>query len=340
MNSSNAFWVARKSRDGLTQYQALNFSSGHDIFSLVFYDPTVKPVTPDKSLYFKKLDLDWIVTRTGYDMNDLVVAMRSGPPANHEHADRNSIILKYFGEILLADQKRPTYDPKHPEWYLRTSPAHNTILMDGMGHQYHNGEEGTNASKAAAKIIRMGERPGYVFWSSDATPAYQLVDHDVKSITRTVLVFREIPFLLVLDKMMKRSKPSLFSSRWIPENSDGQGTVKSQNRSFFISRPRATFYGVCAGTPNVFPQSSKLPLPDSLGTYSYINVEAKEKSQDAFFIVAGCPLQLSEQAPDILIENKKDIWSINLNKNRKSVKLIVFDHNEVPEFELVEIKNY
>jgi len=339
MNSSNAFWVARKSRDGLTQYQALNFPSGHDIFSLVFYDPTVKPVAPNESLYFKKLDLDWIVTRTGYGMNDLVVAMRSGPPANHEHADRNSVILKYFGEILLADQKRPTYDPKHPEWFLRTSPAHNTILIDNRGHQYHNGEEGTNASKASAKITRMGERSGYVFWSSDATPAYQLVDNDVKSITRTVLVFREIPFLLVLDKMMKSSKPSLFSSRWIPENSDKKGKVESQNQSFLISRPNAKFYGVCAGTPNVMSQSAKLPLPDSVGVYSFVNVEAREKSQEAFFIVAGCPLQLSEESPEILIENKEETWFINLKKNGKSVKLKVFDQNEVPEFEIVDIKN-
>ena len=156
MNSSNLFWTARNSRDGVTQYQGIHYASKHDLFSLVHYDPTVQPVTPDKSLFFKKLEFDWIVTRTGYDIDDLVVAMRSGPPANHEHGDRNSVILKYRGEILLTDSKRPTYDAQSPGWLLRTARAHNTLLIDGKGHPYHDGSEGTNASRASARIVRSG----------------------------------------------------------------------------------------------------------------------------------------------------------------------------------------
>ncbi|MDW7680804.1 MAG: heparinase II/III family protein, partial [bacterium] len=176
LNSAVGFWVARHSRDGLSQYIAENYHQDHDIFSLVYYDPTVKPVPPVEKKLFKKLDLDWIITRTGFDIDDLVVAMRSGPPMNHEHADRNSILLKAYGEILLADPLRPTYDPNSPGWLLRTGLGHNTVLIDGKSHQYHLGEEGTNASDAWAQIVRYGRRPGYDFWASDATQAYQLVN--------------------------------------------------------------------------------------------------------------------------------------------------------------------
>ncbi len=80
-----------------------NYNAGHTLFSLIWYDPTVIPEAPAENRVLNRLDLDWIIARTGYSMDDLVVAMRSGGPTNHEHADRNSVILKYAGEVLLAD---------------------------------------------------------------------------------------------------------------------------------------------------------------------------------------------------------------------------------------------
>ena len=43
---------------------------------------------------------DWVVSRTGWEAADTVVAFRSGGPANHEHADRN------------ANEQRPLYDAR------------------------------------------------------------------------------------------------------------------------------------------------------------------------------------------------------------------------------------
>jgi len=76
LNSAVSFWIAKKSRDGVAQYVAMNYPQGHDIFSLVYYDSTVKPILPSDKDYFRLLELDWITTRTGYGMDDLVVAMR------------------------------------------------------------------------------------------------------------------------------------------------------------------------------------------------------------------------------------------------------------------------
>jgi hypothetical protein len=336
LNSSIGFWVAGKSRDGLSQYSALHYAPNHDIFSLLYYDPSVTPIPPSPDSYFYHSDLDWIVTRTGYEMDDLVVAMRSGGPSNHEHADRNSIVLKYQGEMLLVDQYRPTYDYWKPGWFLRTSPAHNTVLIDGKGHQYHNGEEGTNESKASAKIVRSGKRTGYTFWASDATPAYALVNPDVKSVTRTTLVFPDIPCLIVMDKLKKKKEASVFSARWFVENRDKNGACNVNGNTFTLDRPHAKLMGVCAGSPEIDLESTTLPLPNSLGMFPYLDVAAIEKAKEAFIITTSVPLKTNENPPDISIKLEQDVWIVNVLKDEKKLKLKIFDRNELPEFEIVD----
>lgn len=336
LNSSIGFWVAGKSRDGLSQYSALHYAPNHDIFSLLYYDPSVTPIPPSPNSYFYQADLDWIVIRTGYDLDDLVVAMRSGGPFNHEHADRNSIILKYQGEMLLVDQYRPTYDNWKPDWFLRTSPAHNTVLIDGRGHQYHNGEEGTNESKASANIVRSGQRAGYSFWASDATPAYALVNPDVKSVTRTSLVFPDIPCLIVMDKLKKEQEASVFSARWFVENRDKNGSCNVNGNTFTLDRPHAKLVGVCAGSPEIDLEATSLALPDSLGVFPYLDVVTTEKAKEAFIITAGVPLKTDENPPDLSVKLEQDVWIINVFKDDKKLKLKIFDRNELPEFEIID----
>lgn len=338
LNSVVSFWIAKKSRDGVAQYVAMNYPCGHHIFSLVYYDATVQPCPPSDKDYFRKLELDWITTRAGYGIDDLVVAMRSGPPSNHEHADRNSIILKFGGEVLLTDTKHPTYDPNSPGWFLRTSPAHNTVLIDGKGHQYHKGEEGTNASKASAKIVRFGKRQGYVFWTSDATPAYHLIDKDVKSVTRTTLVFDKIPAVIVLDKLIKDQNPSNFAARWHIGNSDKNGKGTFDKNSFVIFRLQARLYSVCAGSPEIQVDSDFLPLPESTGIFPFMDVSSTQQAKESFIVMAATPLYRNESLPNIGIENSDNHWTINLTKNDKKLKMLVLDQNELPEFEIIELK--
>ena len=95
----------------------------------------------------------------------------------------------------VADPYRPPYSFSDPSWMMRTTAGHSALLIDGQGHQYHDGAEGTNPSDARAAIVRQGERDGYLFWASDATPAYQLVLPDVQSVTRTVVMLYRLPAL-------------------------------------------------------------------------------------------------------------------------------------------------
>ena len=335
-DSSVAFWIARNSRDGLAQYMGENFATKHDLFSLIYYDPTVKAEAPVEKKLFRKLDLDWITTRTGYGVDDLVVAMRSGKATNHEHADRNSIILKAYGEILLADHKHPTYDPNNPGWLLRRAESHNTVLIDGKSHPYHNGEEGTNAYIANAKLVRWGRRQGFDFWASDATQAYQLNDRDVKSVTRTVLVFHDFPALIVIDKFVKKFEPSQFGARWHVENKDDKGSCSATPTGFVIKRPRGKFVATVSGKPEIGVTTDFLPLPKKMGTFPFVEIESKSKAKDCLMIMAGCPLPSNEATPAISIERKENFWLVKIKKSSGELSLKIYDTDVLPEYEVVE----
>ncbi len=333
--SGIGFWIAKKSRDGLAQYVAENHSREHSHYALIWYDPTVRPTPPTKQEYFKHLDLDWIIARTGYQEDDLVVAMRSGGPSNHEHADRNSILLKAYGEVLLADVKHPPYDNKHPAWVLRTSPAHNTVMIDGKGHQYHDGKEGTNASLAAAKIVRKGDRGHYLFWASDATPAYSLVNEDVQSVTRTVIVFPEFPCIAVMDKLVMKTQPALFSARWHIENKDEKGQSTIGGETFIINRPFARFFAACNGANGIRILQDKVPVPEKEGIYPFVEVAAAGKAREPFLLMVGCPVKEGEANPTVEIKREQSTYRVTAVDKSKRLEFVVFDQGALPEFEVL-----
>ena len=333
-SSAVAFWVARRSRDGLAQYVALNHTSGHDIESLIWYDPAVKPVAPTPREHFRHLDLDWIIARTGYTADDLVVAMRCGKPGNHEHADRNAILLKAYGEVLLADIRKAPYPKADPAWMLRTSPAHNTVLIDGRGHQYHDGREGTNASRASARIVRRGDRGDHLFWAGDATPAYALVNDGVEAVTRTVILAPRFPCLIVLDKLVMRDAPARLSARWHIENRDGRGAGRVDGAGFTIERPGARLTAVCGGSGPVRVEQATLPVPEESGVFPYVEAGPADAAREHLLILAGCPHRADEPAPEIAVEPDEQGWRVTVRKDGTDLTVAVTDTGRLPTFEV------
>ena len=297
LRSAVSFYVARKTGDGLAQDMGLELPREHDPFSVIWHQPELAPEKPGAAHHFKHWDLDWMIYRTGYGLDDLVVAMRSGGPANHEHADRNSLLLKAYGEVLLADSKHPTYDHNSPGWVLRTSPAHNTVLIDNQGHQYHDGREGTNASLAEAHVIRAGRRDGFVFWTSDATPAYQLVIPDVERVWRSIFVLTDAPVVVIVDRLIKKSQPSLFSAHWHAENSDGLGSVEASKDGFVMRRPGASFYAWCPGALPLSITAEKIPLPAELGVHPYIRVGTSSPAMEHTLMTVGMACRSGQKPP-------------------------------------------
>jgi hypothetical protein len=345
LQSPSVYWVARNARDKQAQYVANNYSD-HDLLSLLYYDETVTAEAPTDDGFFAELDLDWIISRSGYDADDFVIGMRSGAPMNHEHGDRNSIQLKSYREILLADHRRLSYWNSDPEWVMRGSAGHNMVLIDGAGVQYHNGEEGTNESKSYAKIVRSGRRPGklgeYHFWASDATQGYRLLNRDITSVTRTVISFPDYPAVVVLDKITKTGAPSLVSARWHAENSDGQATISvdADNGIFTISRPNARLFAKIAGTSTLTPTVGTFESLNKEHPFRFVEAQTAGGQTEVFNIMVGIPLRPGEPDPMVTINQSGETWTIQIGKNlvggSSEVYITVSDNGPLPEFEVEE----
>lgn len=308
--SDVAFWVARKYNDGQAQYAGTHFPKNHRIFSPVQYDPSVKEVKPKGAWHYRHFDIGWVVVLTGFEKQDFVVAMRSGPPANHEHADRNSVILKSNSENLLVDTWHPPYDHKDPAWPLRTSPAHNTVLIDGKGHQYVNGLEGTNASLAEAKVIAEKKTATFVAVTSDATQAYQLVNPDVENVVRSFLTFPESRVLIVVDSLRMKKNAAEFRARWFVENEDKKSRIEINDNRFEFFRPSADLIGLCAGSAGVKLEKGTFPVPQDYGIFPFIDVIAAQKEKHVHIISVMAVFDKKNSRPELSIQENKKGWQI------------------------------
>ncbi len=238
------FWIARQLDSGRAQWFANHHAGAADLLSLLFYDGSVAELAPPEGPLLWESDLDWIVARTGYTADDLVVAMRSGGPANHEHADRNSLVVKCFGEQLVTDPYRPPYTFADPAWSMRLTQGHSAILIDGQGHEHHNGVEGTNASQSTARIVTSEQHADYAMWTSDASQPYRLVDLKIASVVRTVVVFYDLPAVVVVDRVVKRETASTVQARFFGFNWDGQIRHELAETTFTVLRPGAALHEI------------------------------------------------------------------------------------------------
>ena len=334
ITSSPALWVASTFHDGLAQWTALNFSRHHDIHSPIFMDQSVAPEKPTSSNNYSILGYrEWLIARTGFEPQDLLLAMRSGGPVNHEHGDRNSLIIKAFGEVLLNDIPHPSYNRHDPTWMLRGSIGHNCILIDGRGILYHNGIEGTNSSLDSASVIQEGRRPEYFFWTSDATPAYRRADPDVKSVVRTVVASFEIPAIVVMDKICKVRYPSVVSALWQADNADGRGQIEADGATFLISRPGSYLRAMSAGSASFSAAARYHSIEGREKEFPYIEVSSNQASLNQLLITVLVPFLDNELEPVLDISKvSPETWNVRVQNSGRKIELKVKDKGKVPLF--------
>ena len=320
---SVAAWVARKHRAATAQYVATSISDVKTHYGMVWYDPTVEAKKPGPELYDVRFDNDVVVSRTGWDEMDSVVALRSGGPANHEHADRNSIVFKAYGERLLHDPLHAAYPNTLPHWILRLTAAHTAVLINGKGHQYHDGHEGTNASWAEAKVVRYQPSEKQLMVTSDATEAYRLVNPDVKSVRRT-LVFLKPDILLVFDRVTLGSVKSKVQLRFQVYNGDGKGEADVNKDGFLIKRPLASLHGTIV-TPTPFEvKSGAHVVPKDIGIYPFVEVEA-DNSLDHHILSVFTAQQAGKVHGKVSSTSQGSQWTARIEHNgqMKSVRINV-----------------
>ncbi len=334
--SAVPMWVAAQFHDRRALWFAENLGGELDEWSLAWHPAQLSAEAPPAGPQLWHSDLDWIVARTGYAPADLVVAMRSGGPSNHEHADRNSLIVKCFGETLVADPYRPPYSFSDPSWMMRTMLGHSALLIDGRPHQYHDGSQGTNPSEAVARVVRTGERAGYFHWTSDATPAYRLVIPEVQSVTRTVVVLHQLPAVLVFDKVTKAAQPATIQARFFAYNLDGKGSVNANAEGFVTLRPLARLLAVAASGQGVHTEAGRLPIPAAVAAkHPFAEVATQTPALAPFLVTALLPATAVGTPPTAQITREQEgIFVIRLAQNDRTLTCRVYDTGTIPEFEI------
>ncbi|MEW6510946.1 MAG: heparinase II/III family protein [Bacteroidota bacterium] len=324
-----AAWVARRFKDSIAQYVATEVGQLTSHFSIIWLDPDLPVRKPGPDQLDVRFSDDWVVSRSGWKPTDGLVALRSGGPANHEHADRNSIIFKAYGERLFHDPYRAAYAYTDPHWILRLTSAHTAVLIDGKGHQYHNGHEGTNASWAEARILDYSHSTKAMTVTSDATDAYRLVNNNIALVQRT-LVFLKPDVLLLFDRVQLQGDPLPVQLRFQVDNSDGKGTVNAEGASFGVQRPLANLQAAISGSQAVTVRTASHNLPPDKGIHPY--AEAESAPANEHMILTVCTAQKTGGEHGTLsVTREKETWNVKGSHNGRQIDVSIDPRTPVPK---------
>jgi hypothetical protein len=313
------FWIANRAGVALAQYAGENVSAPPYFADFLWYRTEQSSVPPGDHLLNRRFDLDWIVCRSGWAPADNVLAFRSGGPANHEHADRNSFLFKAYDERLLNDHYGAAYTVDHPRWLLRLTEAHNAVLVDGEGHQYHEGQEGTNEGLASAHIEVFEDGREDVWWVSDATHGYALVNPDIRRVRRSVLYLKP-DVIVLLDELEKQDTASTLSVRFHPDNRDGHASLHVTGPDMFeIRRPKAHLSCRVAATVPLRIREDRLEVPPEEGQYPFIEVlAAPGATVEVLTVLSARPVSRTASF-HVAIERATNGWDLELGTRRASI---------------------
>jgi hypothetical protein len=319
---SVASWIGDHHNDPVSHYIAHNVGGIQHLPGVIWYRPDAPTAPPEDSLLDVRFVNDWVISRTGWTARDTVVAFRSGGPANHEHADRNSVIFKAHGERLFHDPFKAGYDPKGPRWLLRLTAAHTAVLIGGQGHQYHDGREGTNSSWAEARITDYRIGSGWMIATSDATDAYQLVNDAVEHIERSVIYLKP-DVLLLLDRVKLKSQAARpVQVRFQVNNEDNHGRASARQGGFEIHRPHAHLRAQVHAARSLTTRLARHDLPKEEGDYPFIEVESPAAAtHDLLTVCAAAPT--AETIQPFNVQSRPGGWHITGTHRRRPVDVTI-----------------
>ncbi|MEZ5278035.1 MAG: heparinase II/III family protein [Opitutaceae bacterium] len=325
-------WIGRHYRDATANHLVLSPGAVRSetvstAWSAIWFEPCV----PARRSADLKLDQvlypGIVVSRSGWTAADSVLSLRSGLPENHEHADRNSLIFTAHGERLLHDPLKAAYWRADPRWMLRLTAAHTALLIDGRGHQYHEGEEGTNASQATARLTDHRIGPDWMLAVSDATDAYARGGLPATLVRRTV-VFLKPDVLIVCDEVRLTSALNV-QTRWQVFNDDGRGSVTAETSGFIIARPHASLRAIAAGMGALTITAGHHPLPVEGGVYPFASITSAPA-------VSHCLVTVCMAAPsdgdhgNLTTVRNGDSWQVAGTHRNRSVRVSLTPQAEGP----------
>ena len=323
---SIAPWVGHTHHDPLSNHVAREIGGMKYLGAAIWYRDDAPAQPPGPELLDVRMSNDLVISRTGWAAKDSVLALRSGGPANHEHADRNSIIFKAYGERLFHDPFHADYSYTKPGWLLRLTEAHTAVLIGGKGHQYHDGHEGTNSSWAWAHVTHYATSTRGMTVTSDATEAYQLVNPAVSRVERT-LVYLKPDVLLVLDRVRLDGAPAAVQLRYQVYNDDGQGAAEAKEARFTITRPHATLAAAVQASGGLTVRTGRLALPAEDGVQPYAEVESAAGLTHEILTVATAQ-ETGGAHGTLAIERSEDGWKVQGTHNGRNVAVRIVTAND------------
>lgn len=327
MDVSVAAWVGVSANDPLSHHVAHHLGSLRQLQAAVWYRADAPAKPPGTDLHDVRMSIDWVVSRTGWSAADSVLALRSGGPANHEHADRNSIIFKAHGDRLFHDPFKAGYSYTLPRWLLRQTEAHTAVLINGAGHQYHDGREGTNASWANAHVTDFRTGPGWMLVTSDATEAYALVNPDVMLVSRTLL-FLKPDVLVLLDRVtLKQAAP--VQLRFQVFNEDGKGVATAASTSFRIARPFASLEAAAHSRGALAASVGQLALPAEEGVFPFVEVTSAAATQHTI-VTATTTAPAGGSHGRLAVQATADGWSLTGRHGGRDLRATISLRDNLP----------
>ncbi|MDB6093550.1 MAG: hypothetical protein JWM32_1112 [Verrucomicrobia bacterium] len=329
-------WIAREYRDANAQRQLLQPNgirpAWTTAWAAIWFDPSVPAQLPPDARLDRQQALGIVISRTGWSQTDTVVTLRSGNPVNHEHADRNSVIFTAHGERLLNDPVHAAYSTKDPKWLLRQTEAHTSVLIDGKGHVYHDGRDGTNSSPARATIQDYRVGPGWMTVTSDATDAYRRADLPVSLVQRT-LIYLKPDVLAIFDRViLEHALP--VQARFQAFNEDSAAKVSTTDNAgngFFIERPHAGLHASVKSAGEFTIVVSQLALPESSGLYPFAELRSASATEHTFLTVSSAAPRGAMHGAFAIV-HEGNTWAISGTHRGQpvQVKLVTAATNAAP----------
>jgi len=304
-------WIGRHFHDTTANYlvglPGVVRETPTSAWAAIWYDDTVPARRAADTACDRRMWPGIIVSRSGWELGESLLSFRTGEPENHEHADRNSLIFFCNGERLITDPLKASYNPPEPKWRLRLTEAHSAVLIDGRGHVYHHGEEGTNASTARATLqdYRLGR--DWMLLVSDAADAYQRAGLPAQSVQRTV-VFLKPGVIIVLDRIILTEALPV-QARFQVFNDDDQGQAEITDGGFTITRPHATLRAQVASSQPHTVKVDYLPIEDESAHYPFVEISSPAATTHEILTVCTAAGTDREHG-DLKVHREGNTWNI------------------------------
>lgn len=326
-------WIGRQFRDATSNYlislpNTVRQETPTTFWGAIWFDETVPARRAADTALDRIISPGIITSRSGWETGDSLLCLRTGEPENHEHADRNSLLFFYNGERLINDPLKASYNPPESRWQLRLPPAHSAVLIDGQGHIYHNGEEGTNASTARAILQDYRTGRNWMIAVSDAADAYQRANLPAQQVQRTV-IFLKPEILIVLDRVAL-SEPRPVQVRFQAYNDDGKGQVVTCEHGFKVSRPHATLHASVGTLHTRTIETSKLPIKNEEEKFPYVEISSPAFTHHEILTVSTAAPPDGKHG-ELTCEHAESGWHIHGTHGGRKIDLQINTASAIPQ---------